>query len=169
MPCVLRTLVLYVSECPAFSRFSLTSCFTFSRASRASCPTCCRSQRVSCPMCFRSRPAWYIFYVLLCPTCFVFYVLSCLTCFALCVLLSHHVPCALCVLVPPHPLWALFPYLPLVLRTLSTLYHSNITYMYIIYMKPKTILAQLKVNLKLSIIIIKIHSHTALMKKQQNF
>ena len=36
-------------------------------------------------------------------------------------------------------------------------------------MKPKIILAQLKMNLTLSIIIIKSHSHTVLMKKQQNF
>ena len=34
--------------------------------------------------------------------------------------------------------------------------------------KPKIILTQLKVNLKLSIIIIKFHSNTVLMKKQQN-
>ena len=34
-------------------------------------------------------------------------------------------------------------------------------------MKPKIVLAQLKVNLKLSIIIIKSHSHTVLMKKQR--
>ena len=36
-------------------------------------------------------------------------------------------------------------------------------------MKPKIILAQLKVNSKLSVIIIKSHSHTVLDKKQQNF
>ena len=39
-------------------------------------------------------------------------------------------------------------------------------------MQPKivlVILAQLKVNLKLSIIIIKIHSHTVLMKKATEF
>ena len=34
--------------------------------------------------------------------------------------------------------------------------------------EPKIILTQLKVNLKLSIIIIKFHSNTVLMKKQQN-
>ena len=38
-----------------------------------------------------------------------------------------------------------------------------------IYVKPKIILAQMKGNLKLSVMFIKIHSHTVLIKKQQNF
>ena len=51
------------------------------------------------------------------------------------------------------------------------------TYIYIyvyVYMKPKIILiyciilAQLKVNLKISKLIIKVHSHTVLMKKKKS-
>ena len=42
------------------------------------------------------------------------------------------------------------------------------TYIHI-YVNPKIISAQLKVNFKLNIITIKSHSHTVLMKKQQNF
>ena len=36
-------------------------------------------------------------------------------------------------------------------------------------MRPKIILTQLKVNLKLSMIIIKSHTLTVLMKKQKEF
>ena len=103
------------------------------------------------------------------------------------VLRVSHTLCQMC----PQTLWVLFPYVPLVTCTLRVLYvrrslflllnfHASCFYFSVHFrsvhlvpylepnIKPKIILTQLKVNLKLSIIIIKFHSNTVLMKKQQN-